>query len=660
MKDKAKNIKAFIAIFISIIIIVILACYQFNNKNNAYTASYTPNNEKYDNVVENVEEGLEIGQSFIAKDNNLEKIYINFNNLKSKTTGGNALIGLRDSKGNIIKEEKIPYNYIKNNSRYEFSFTKQQDSKDQYYYLYIKFLDLEEEYTQYFSINYSSEDVYEDGSMYLNQMKMDGDINFQELYYNQGAVLIFVIIMAIIVIILGLLIYAVYKDKKLTPQRLFLYLIPIIMLMFLELMPTFKSHDEIFHWLRAYDITQGHFFTEMVDGKPRATFPEEVCEIGTFKSNTNINYADLKKQIKEQITEDGNKTIITLSTTAIYHPMQYIPQAFGIWISKLFTNKPIIMAYMARIMNMLITAVILYFALKNMPFGKKILLILICLPISIESFTSMSSDGITNAVAFFFTAYVLKLFNEKDKKLSIKNKVILLISAIVIALCKIVYLPIVGLLLILPKNKFKNRKDKTATIGIIMGIAIIANITWLVISMSYLATYKNGNSAYQIMNILTNPIEYLQTLFNTINMYGGNYLYSLFGGEIGWNEHVKLYSIVPIVLGGLYTFFAVTDEEIKNKFSTYQKTIIILILIAIAGLIFTSLYIQWTPLFTYDYILGVQGRYFIPIMPLLALGVLNNFKVKNEYTEETKLKVIGISILVIYIFVFLTLTNINS
>ena len=659
MKDKMKNKSIFCIVAICIVIIIAIVSHEFNNQNKAYTASYKIDEEKYDSVVENIKDGMEIEQTFVAKENNLAKIYIKFNSLKEKNAGGNVIIALKDKDGNIIKSEEMPYNYIRNNNYYEFSFKNQKESKNKEYIIYIKFLSLEDTYSEYFSINYSSQDVYKEGSMYINQEKIDGDIYFQEIYFSPRAVVLFICIIIILVLILGAVMYAIYNAKNLTPEKLFLYIVPIILFMFLELMPTFKNHDEIFHWLRIYDIAQGHFFTEMIEGKPRAIFPDEVIEIGTFTSAANIDYADLNQQMSYEITKNSKKTIITLSTTAIYNPVQYMPQALGVWIAKFFTNRPMIMAYMARIINVLVTAFILYFALKNIPFGKKILLILICLPISIEAFTSMSADGITNSVAFFFTAYVLKLFNEKDKKIVLKDKIILLISALVIALCKIVYLPLVALLLILPKDKFRTRKEQVLTIGIIMGISVIANLLWLVVSASYLVTYRDGNSKYQLMNILTHPIEYLQTLLYTINYYGRSYLYSLFGGEIGWDEHVQTYLSVPLVFGWLYTFFSVTDSDIKNRFNTYQKIIIILILLATAGLIFTSLYIQWTPLFTYDVIKGIQGRYFIPIMPLLAFAVLSNFKVKSEYTEDTKLKTIGITILVSYIFIFLTIANIN-
>ena len=664
MKDKKKDIKVFTIIGICILILLGIAYYQFDTKDKAYYVKYDIGDVKdnYNKIVNHITEGLEVGQSFVSKEDKLAKIYIHFDKMNANTNsneiGGNSIIGLKDEQGNIIIEKQLPYNYIRTNSIYKFEFPVQENSKDKQYYLYIKYLELGEKAEKYFSIYCSDTDVYKDGSMYINNVKQDGDIYFQELYYNPGVQLIFIIITVVLLLIFGMLIVAIHQDEKITPERIFSYVVPTIFIAFLLFMPTLKNHDEIFHWFRIYDIAQGHLFTEMREGEPKSIAPLEISEIKIHDNPANLRYKDLQEQFSYKITTESRKIISTLSTTAIYNPVQYLPQALGVFIADKISDTPMVMAYAARIFNMIITAVILYMALKCMPFGKNILLLLMCIPIAVEGFSSMSPDAMTISVVFLFIAYVLKLFSQKDKKITRKDKIYLFIMSIVIALCKIVYIPVVGLLLILPKDKFKTRKEQFWTVGLIIGLALTANLIWLAISNMYLVTFRGGNSKYQIANLLSNPIEYMQMLFNTINLYGKEYLYSMFGGELGWDEYVKINSIVPIAFGGMYLLFSTSEEDIKNRFTTYQKVIMVLIILAIVGLIFTSLYVQWTPL-TYDYIAGVQGRYFIPILPLISLAILSAIKVKNSYKEESKLKFLGISILVLYIYVFLTIAMYN-
>lgn len=113
----------------------------------------------------------------------------------------------------------------------------------------------------------------------------------------------------------------------------------------------------------------------------------------------------------------------------------------------------------------------------------------------------------------------------------------------------------------------------------------------------------------------------------TINANGSKYLLSMFGGEVGLNEHVILHTFVPYVFFIISLTAGILNEEIKNKFSRYQTIIIALIILAIVGLVFTSLYIQWTETEEVT-IKGVQGRYFLPVLPLILLLLR---KTKNTY-----------------------------
>ena len=292
-----------------------------------------------------------------------------------------------------------------------------------------------------------------------------------------------------------------------------------------------------------------------------------------------------------------------------------------------------LMAYGARIINMIIAIFLLYAAIKIMPFGKLGMLISMCFPIAIEGFTSMSPDAITISVAYLFTAYVLNIVFNKEKMVRKVDVFVLAVLSILISLCKIVYLPLVGLLLLIPREKFKTRKQQVLTVGIIMTISIIANLVWLGVSSMYLSMYKDGNSGDQLSTLLHNPIEYLQRLFTTISVFGGDYLYSLLGSELGWNEFAYMYTLFPLLFGLLFIYANTSDESIKVRLTKYQNIIIGLIILAVVGLIFTSLYIQWNePQNTT--IIGVQGRYFIPLIPIATFFIFSKLKFTREQTEE--------------------------
>ena len=91
----------------------------------------------------------------------------------------------------------------------------------------------------------------------------------------------------------------------------------------------------------------------------------------------------------------------------------------------------------------------------------------------------------------------------------------------------------------------------------------------------------------------------------------------------------------------------------KNKFSKFQNIIISLIVIVIIGLVFTSLYVQFTEIDSMT-ISGVQGRYFIPILLLIGL-LLWNLKINSNYNTESKMKLYGITTLILQLYIMLAI-----
>lgn len=662
--DFRKDYKFFFVLIVSIAVILLIAFYNMKLSNIGYVASYDPtaNEESYNKTFEVTEVGNEIGEKFIAKYNNLNKIFVKFEQLKIQDrviiSAGEGTIGLKDENGNIICEKPINVQELRLNVDYELTFNRIEDSANKTYYVYFKCDQLVEQ-GEFYKIYYSEQNLLDTGELFINGEKTEGDMYFQEMYANPGKVLKITIYMLIVIILLSMIAIAIYYHKNITPEKLFWMIIPIICIMFLILMPVFKNHDEGFHWFRILDIAQGNLLTEVIENKPVATFTDSTFEI-TTKEPENINYKYIIDSIKEGLKDEDEVKYVELSTTSIYNPIQYLPQTLGVVFMKILTGNPMLMAYAARLLNMIMAIGILYLALKKMPFGKIGLIVSMCFPIAIEGFTSMSPDAMTISVAYLFIAYIFNIVFDKDenRKVNKKDTIILLILSVILALCKIVYLPIVGLMILLTKNNFKTKRIHLITVLGIMIIAICANLLWLNTANMYLGMYKDGNSNSQIATIFQAPILYIERVMFTLNYSIDDYIYPLFGSELGWNEFAQMYYILPVIIGVLFVFVNIADDTLKIKMKKYQNIIIALIVLAIVGLIFTSLYIQWNNNENVI-IAGIQGRYFIPIIPLLMLLICSNLKLKTEFKTENLAKIAGITLCIAYMYVFIKLILIN-
>lgn len=285
---------------------------------------------------------------------------------------------------------------------------------------------------------------------------------------------------------------------------------------------------------------------------------------------------------------------------------------------------------------MLICIFLIYNAIKKIPFGKKAILALSYIPILIEGITSLSGDGILISCSFLFIAEILNV-RHSDYMMNTKQKIIIFILALIIGLSKMVYLPLLTLLFLIPKEKMKSHKNTYVIITII--IVLLAYIGWSSFTVIYKSENRSGTDIKEIIvKTITNPIDFLAEITATIEYLGDHYIKNFYGSELGWLENIKSNFFVPTIL--LVTSFLAIVNDSKIKLEKKENIIFILCIILTTLMIFTSLYISWT-ITGNNIIQGVQGRYFIPIAPLIFL-LISNLKISANYSEQTISKFIGI------------------
>ena len=641
---KNNNLK-FGCILVSVMIIMVLIfMYVASIKNVFYTSG--EEQDSTGNLICNTE-NTEYTQWFTAVADNLEKINIEFNTLDEES-GGTVLIGIKDENGVTINEKEITRNYLRGKSNFEFEFDKQKKSKGKRYQLYFRFYDLGE-YSKFISLKYTDKNEYTDNSLYVNQeLKENEAIIFKDMYKSSIRQKLFWTVMIVMITCIMVVSFIIYLKPNMKIENMFLLISIVTYLFFFIAMPTFKNHDEYYHWLRAYEVSQGDLVTPLNGKVQGSNMPGGVSEIAT-ENWINIKYSTMKDTSKISLNYD-KKGILNSETAAVYSFVQYIPQSFGIFIGRLFTDKALILTYFGRFFNMIMTIGIIYLSIKIIPFGKKILLVSAMLPIAIEGFTSLSPDALTISISYLYIAYIMHIsFSENIKTINVKQKSILLVMSVIIALCKIVYIPLVGLLLVIPKEKFKNKR-KMLNICIIAAISVTANLCWLYFSSRYLGNFREGDSKIQVLLALQNPIQYIQNMLYTINLNANSYVMSLYGNELGWCELIKINSIVPYILILLHIISVVTDDTIKNKLKKNQIIWMSMVFLSIVGLILTSLYVQWT-MIGKESIVGVQGRYFLPILPIALIVIASKIKIKSLYNEKNIDKVVAITAMCVQVFV---------
>jgi uncharacterized membrane protein len=207
---------------------------------------------------------------------------------------------------------------------------------------------------------------------------------------------------------------------------------------------------------------------------------------------------------------------------------------------------------------------------------------------------------------------------------------ILTISSIVLGFCKIVYLPLTLLMLIIPKEKFGTKKKKWIFLGALFTVVAILNFAWLLISSRYLISYRDGvDSKEQLMGVIKNPFNYIATMARTTWTNAKIWVTNMLGFSLGALIFNLPRALLVLSSGIFILLLGQRDETLKVK--KFDRTIFIIVFITIIGFIFTSLYMQWTAVGAPE-IEGIQGRYFLPILMLLPLIICRTKAIKKYPT----------------------------
>lgn len=431
------------------------------------------------------------------------------------------------------------------------------------------------------------------------------------------------IITYLLTIVLGTIYYFIFRNfKKIRIEAMFLIISIPIGLIYCMSTPFGKTPDEITHATKALDISYGNFISKANEnGEAELTNTKHLEDIFDLNNKTYEDYFDSinNKSNNEEI-------IYKFSNMALYSPICHLSQAIGMFITRVLGCDLIIQLYAGRIMNLLVSLLLIYYAIKYIPFNKFLVIVIALLPISMQEMASLSSDALTIAISLFYVSYILHLrFDDNIKELNKKDWWILILSSITVSMSKIVYLPLCLLLFLIPKSKLKSKKFLKLC-SLFVGVTVL-NLLWLAYSSRFLIEYNIGvDSKQQVLFILKNPIEYLLIMIRTLVIYFQSWWLGLVGYDLG------IFGLYTINISYIYVFslsilliiLLFTNENKDIKIDKITKIIFVAVFICIVILIFTSLYVQFNKVKNTQ-IIGIQPRYFIPL--LLIIPVICNNKI---------------------------------
>lgn len=446
------------------------------------------------------------------------------------------------------------------------------------------------------------------------------------------------------------------KNKNIKINILFIIISSIIGITFSILFPLYQVPDELTHIDMIYEERNLNY--NFLDVNDEYTGTENIIKNPDNRVQTS-KYFDFNKKIDLDFEFKLPKLTI----------IRHFPQWIGMMLGEFFKVPVFVYITICELMALIFYIFVCNKAISLMPIKKELFMFIMLLPVCCQQMSSFSYDVVLNSFSFLFIAYIFNLkFNEE--KINIKNILISFIILFVIGICKIPYITL-GLLylLLLDYKKLLKKLKEIKKVWIILGI-IALNIFTLIC----LKFIININFVKILLASLSNPIDTLLMLCRTMINFIFGYAESIVG-NLGWFDVKisRLFVVFVYTILLILTFmnFKKQEDKAKCKFSKKDKiiifiTILILIYVIVLSMFSWTLYINKIPnynnlsiskyayyLKNTKYIVGVQGRYFIPIIPLILVPIQYKKNIKNF-----NLNIILILYYVIfYIYYFVVLLN---
>ena len=437
------------------------------------------------------------------------------------------------------------------------------------------------------------------------------------------------VIFIILVAICGLFsIYFSYRNK-LKLHNVALVLIIIFGLLLIFFTPPLSFIDESAHFTRAELISEGQLYPEYTD----KGIPVNDYYFGMQNSFYGTTILD-DGSYNNPITD--HKGYWGWTTSSPFY--SYLFSALGILIAKLLNLTAIWALYLSRIANLVVYGITSYFMVKIIPKYKLHLVVFSTLPLCISQAASSTYDAFILTFVLIIVTYFIKMYLGEVNK---KNLAIFLVSILLISLIKQPYIILAFLVFILPFDDDKLKKISIITLIalIIVTVLSVGSLFSSLFTTTAIQSYNTssttnvsfvGQTRFILSNPLIIPVLFKDMLVSIPDLF---LLKANFFHYTGY-KGIKLINFMYVIFYLLFALFHKIDVNLKKN----ERIFLALIFLVIYVGIYIVFYLTWSPLGS-STILGVQSRYFLPIIAFLPL-IIN---VKSREVEINE----------IYIFTFI-------
>jgi uncharacterized membrane protein len=387
-------------------------------------------------------------------------------------------------------------------------------------------------------------------------------------------------------------------ESKLSPERVFLAVGLAAGLFTILLTPPFEGADEPAHWRRAYQLSEGGILAARYDDG-----------VGGF----------LPPSIRLRRPAEGERVFVDFRNTAVYSPAPYLPHALAVALGRAVALQPAPLLYLTRLAGLAAALGLGFLAIRVTPIAKHVLLLLSLAPMAVRQMSLVSADSVTNGASFLLLALFLRLSLVSASWSAGSSIGAVTLCSLVVSLSKIAYFPLSFLYFLIPAAHLGGRRRRALGFLVLAGVGTAAVAAWFWLIRDLYVTQPIAPTAdpgRQAAFILTHPLRYAGVLLGDLYHNGETYLRHCMGyaGRLS-----RPFAFLHLAVVALVAF---VDGRKDVAVERQGKWLIVFAFACTYALINTLNYLGWNPVGA-PAIRHIQGRYYIPIIPLPFLLLSN-------------------------------------
>lgn len=410
--------------------------------------------------------------------------------------------------------------------------------------------------------------------------------------------------------------------EVLAPEKLFLAAVIPLSIACIFLIPPWCTGDSEAHYLACYRLS--NLFLGQSGNAEWMGRSDDVVFFRDIWWNSTTPRTGAYEIIRSNFKLFADdRTLIEMSARSekmnYYSAFCYIPQTAALVIGRLIGFGPVFNCYFVKFLTAVFYTVLCYRAIRKAPYCKGIIAFCAVMPSSLMMSGAFSYDPMVIIASLNFIASVLLLKESADNNRSL---VYACIWAFILGATKgggyLLLLP----LLFMVSSRKKGLKHIGKFLPIACGLFSVAIFDMFLPDRGLYQFGSKGNGFMTASFALENPVTYLVMTVKTYGRFGGEMIADLFGSKLSWGEETipLVFSIVMLIA---LIIVASSDERIDQL---KKKDILIICAVVLTALLSTpAMLLSWTPEGS-DVILGIQGHYFLPVLPLFAVAAAKGIR----------------------------------